>query len=131
GLFVGLPEDPPPSSLLPEPVLQYYVQQYQKSGFRGPLNWYRNMERNWSWGVSAKGRKITVPALMVTAGKDKVLRPGMSKHMENWIPQLTRGHIEDCGHFTQIERPAALNKILIEWLEDVHKNASLQTTAKL
>ncbi|ETE68828.1 Epoxide hydrolase 2, partial [Ophiophagus hannah] len=148
GLFVGLPEDPPPSSLLPEPVLQYYVQQYQKSGFRGPLNWYRNMERNWSWGASAQGRKrllihhciwfhsslnpqITVPALMVTAGKDKVLRPGMSKHMENWIPQLTRGHIEDCGHFTQIERPAALNKILIEWLEDVHKNASLQTTAKL
>lgn len=34
GLLVGLPEDPPPSSLLPEPVLQYYVQQYQKSGFR-------------------------------------------------------------------------------------------------
>ncbi|XP_026571728.1 bifunctional epoxide hydrolase 2 [Pseudonaja textilis] len=131
GLFVGLPEDPPPSSLLPEPVLQYYVQQYQKSGFRGPLNWYRNMERNWSWGASAQGRKIRVPALMVTAGKDKVLHPGMSKHMENWIPQLTRGHIEDCGHFTQIERPAALNKILIEWLEDVHKNASLQTTAKL
>ncbi|XP_063156560.1 bifunctional epoxide hydrolase 2 isoform X2 [Candoia aspera] len=131
GLLVGLPEEPPPSSLLPEPVLQYYVQQYQKSGFRGPLNWYRNMERNWLWNASAQGRKITVPALMVTAGKDKVLSPGLSKNMEDWIPQLTRGHIEECGHFTQMERPAALNKILIEWLEGVHKNASPQTTAKL
>ncbi|XP_015276121.1 PREDICTED: bifunctional epoxide hydrolase 2 [Gekko japonicus] len=131
GLLVGLPEDPPPSSLLPEPVLQYYIQQYQKSGFRGPLNWYRNMQANWTWNASAQGRKIRVPALMVTAGKDKVLHPNMSKRMEEWIPQLTRGHIEECGHFTQMERPAALNKILIEWLRDVHKNASLQTAAKL
>ncbi|XP_061481845.1 bifunctional epoxide hydrolase 2 [Rhineura floridana] len=131
GLLVGLPEDPPPSSLLPEPVLQYYLQQYQKSGFRGPLNWYRNLQANWRWDISAQRRKITVPALMVTAGKDGVLHPDMSKRMEEWIPQLSRGHIEECGHFTQMERPAALNKILIEWLEGVHKNASLQTIAKL
>lgn len=131
GLLVGLPEDPPPSSLLPEPVLQYYIQQYQKSGFRGPVNWYRNMEANWRWNASSQGRKIKVPSLMVTAGKDKVLHPQMSKHMEEWIPQLTRGHIEECGHFTQMERPAAVNKILIEWLREVHKNVSLQTVAKL
>ncbi|XP_077187485.1 bifunctional epoxide hydrolase 2 isoform X2 [Paroedura picta] len=104
GLLVGLPEDPPPSSLLPEPVLQYYIQQYQKSGFRGPVNWYRNMPANWSWNASAQGRKIRVPALMVTAGKDRVLHPNMSKRMEEWIPQLTRGHIEDSGHFTQMEK---------------------------
>ncbi|XP_062979809.1 bifunctional epoxide hydrolase 2 [Elgaria multicarinata webbii] len=131
GLLVGLPEDPPPSSLLPEPVLQYYVQQYRKSGFRGPLNWYRNLQANWNWDASARGRKIRVPALMVTAGKDKVLHPGMSKYMEESIPHLSRGHIEDCGHFTQMERPAAVNKILIEWLKEVHKDTSMQTAAKL
>ncbi|XP_042304702.1 bifunctional epoxide hydrolase 2 [Sceloporus undulatus] len=131
GLLVGLPEDPPPSSLLPEPVLQYYVQQFQKSGLRGPVNWYRNMEANWRWNASAWGRKIRVPALMVTAGKDVVLHPRMSKDMEEQIPQLSRGHIEECGHFTQMERPAAVNKILIEWLEGIHKNALLQTIAKL
>nr|XP_056709673.1 bifunctional epoxide hydrolase 2 [Euleptes europaea] len=131
GLLVGLPEDPPPSSLLPKPVLQYYIQQYQKSGFRGPLNWYRNMPANWRWNASAQGRKIRVPALMVTAGKDYVLHPKMSKRMEEWIPQLTRGHIEECGHFTQMEKPAALNKILIEWLKEVHKSTSLQSAAKL
>ncbi|XP_062825385.1 bifunctional epoxide hydrolase 2 isoform X2 [Anolis carolinensis] len=131
GLLVGVPEDPPPSSLLPEPVLQYFVQQFRKSGLRGPINWYRNMEANWRWLGSAYDRKIRVPVLMVTAGKDLVLRPEMSKGMEEKIPDLTRGHIEDCGHFTQMERPAALNKILIDWLEKIYKNTSLQTVAKL
>ncbi|NXA17630.1 HYES hydrolase, partial [Ibidorhyncha struthersii] len=70
----------------------------------GPLNWYRNMRPNWCWALSAKDRKITMPALMVTAGKDVVLRPSMSKGMEEWIPQLRRGHIEECGHWMQMER---------------------------
>ncbi|XP_066468080.1 bifunctional epoxide hydrolase 2 [Tiliqua scincoides] len=130
-LLVELPTDVLPSSLLPEPVLQYYIQQFQKSGFRGPLNWYRNMQTNWDWNASAGERKIQIPALMVTAEKDSVLHPNMSKHMEKWIPQLTRGHIEDCGHFTQMERPAAVNKILIKWLEGVYENPSLQRIAKL
>jgi pimeloyl-ACP methyl ester carboxylesterase len=36
--------DPPslPAWLMPED-LDYYVAQYQQSGFRGPLNWYRNI----------------------------------------------------------------------------------------
>ncbi|XP_028581084.2 bifunctional epoxide hydrolase 2 [Podarcis muralis] len=131
GLLKGLSEDAPSSSLLPEPVLQYYLQQFQKSGFRGPLNWYRNMQANVRWGSRARSWKIRVPALMVTAGGDTVLSPKLSKGMEEWIPHLSRGHIEECGHFTQMERPAALNKILIEWLQGVHKDVPLQSMAKL
>uniref|UniRef100_A0A7M4E5D6 Epoxide hydrolase 2 n=1 Tax=Crocodylus porosus TaxID=8502 RepID=A0A7M4E5D6_CROPO len=113
GVLVGLPKDPPPSLILPEPDLQYYIQQYKKSGFRGPLNWYRNMQTNWSWRCSARGRKVR--AAGVALG----------------IPQLTRGHIEECGHWTQMERPAALNKILIKWLEDIHSKALLQRISRL
>ncbi|XP_026518957.2 bifunctional epoxide hydrolase 2-like [Terrapene carolina triunguis] len=104
GLLVGMPEDPPPSQILAGADLQYFIQQFKKSGFRRPLNWYRNMRANWRWSLSAKDRKILVPALMVTAGKDFVLHPNMSKGMEEWIPQLTRDHIEECGHWTQMER---------------------------
>ncbi|KFQ48977.1 Bifunctional epoxide hydrolase 2, partial [Nestor notabilis] len=100
GLLVGFPENPPASQILHGPELQYYVQCFQKSGFSGPLNWYRNMRPNWRWALSAKDRKITMPALMVTAGKDVVLHPSMSKGMEEWIPQLHRAHIEECGHWT-------------------------------
>uniref|UniRef100_A0A8C3SGW5 Epoxide hydrolase 2 n=1 Tax=Chelydra serpentina TaxID=8475 RepID=A0A8C3SGW5_CHESE len=104
GLLAGLPEDPPPSQILAGADLQFFIQQYKKFGFRRPLNWYRNMRANWLWSLSAKGRKILVPALMVTAGKDFILHPNLSKGMEEWIPQLTRGHIEECGHWTQMER---------------------------
>ncbi|XP_004454214.2 bifunctional epoxide hydrolase 2 isoform X2 [Dasypus novemcinctus] len=117
GLLVGSPEEPSLSRMVTEEEIQFYVQQFKTSGFRGPLNWYRNMDRNWQWGCKGVRRKILVPALMVTAEKDGVLLPEMSKHMEDWIPHLKRGHIKDCGHWTQMERPAELNQILIEWLE--------------
>ncbi|TEA24375.1 hypothetical protein DBR06_SOUSAS4410085, partial [Sousa chinensis] len=117
GLFVSTPGEPSLSKMVTEEDIQFYVQQFKKSGFRGPLNWYRNMERNWQWGCKGLGRKILVPALMVTAEKDFVLVPEMSKHMEDWIPHLKRGHIKDCGHWTQMEKPTELNQILIEWLE--------------
>ncbi|KAM9316361.1 bifunctional epoxide hydrolase 2 [Gastrophryne carolinensis] len=120
GLFVGIPEEVPRSKILSEFDLQYYVTQFKKSGFRGPLNWYRNMDRTWEWTKIAHKWKIQVPSLMVTAGKDPVLLPVMTTGMENRIPNLTRAHIEECGHWTQMERPAALNEILIKWLGEVH-----------
>ncbi|XP_045629922.1 bifunctional epoxide hydrolase 2 isoform X2 [Ursus americanus] len=59
GLLVRAPEEPSLSSIVTEEDIQVYVQQFQKSGFRGPLNWYRNMERNWQWGCKAVGWKIS------------------------------------------------------------------------
>uniref|UniRef100_A0A8C2FLZ7 Bifunctional epoxide hydrolase 2 n=1 Tax=Cyprinus carpio TaxID=7962 RepID=A0A8C2FLZ7_CYPCA len=131
GLFVGSPEDPPRSAILSESALQYYVQQFTKSGFRGPLNWYRNGEKNWLWMCSRPRGKIMMPALMVTAGKDPVLLPAFAAGMENLVPNLTRGHIEECGHWTQIERPTELNKILISWLKATHQKASIPVHPKL
>lgn len=131
GLFVGSPDDPPRSSMLSVSALQFYTEQYSKSGFRGPLNWYRNYERNWRWMVSRPRAKILMPALMVTAGKDPVLLPAFATGMENLIPNLSRGHIEECGHWTQMERPAELNKILISWLKETHQKASISVHPKL
>ncbi|XP_052436621.1 bifunctional epoxide hydrolase 2 [Carassius gibelio] len=131
GLFVGSPEDPPRSAILSESALKYYVQQFTKSGFRGPLNWYRNGQRNWLWMCSRPRGKIMMPALMVTAGKDPVLLPAFAAGMENLVPNLTRGHIEECGHWTQMERPAELNQILISWLKETHQKASIPVHPKL
>uniref|UniRef100_A0A671MVZ7 Bifunctional epoxide hydrolase 2-like n=1 Tax=Sinocyclocheilus anshuiensis TaxID=1608454 RepID=A0A671MVZ7_9TELE len=102
GLFVGSPDDPARSAILSESALQYYVQQFTKSGFRGPLNWYRNGERNWHWMCSRPRGKIMMPALMVTAGKDPVLLPAFAAGMENLVPNLTRGHIEEYSLETDV-----------------------------
>ncbi|CAL8307959.1 unnamed protein product [Merluccius merluccius] len=131
GLFVGLPEDIALSNMLSESDLQYYINQYKGSGFKRPLNWYRNVERNWKWMCSRPRGKLMMPALMLTAGKDIVLLPVLSKGMEERIPNLTRGHIEECGHWTQMEKPAEVNRILISWLQETHRKLAVTMAPKL
>uniref|UniRef100_A0A665W6Z3 AB hydrolase-1 domain-containing protein n=1 Tax=Echeneis naucrates TaxID=173247 RepID=A0A665W6Z3_ECHNA len=121
GLLVGLPEQIPRTSMLTEAELQFYVSQYKQTGFRNPLNWYRNSEADWRWMCSRPAAKLLMPALMVTAGKDPVLLPAFSKGMENLIPNLSRGHIEECGHWIQMEKPEETNNILISWLKETHE----------
>ncbi|XP_033112128.1 bifunctional epoxide hydrolase 2-like [Anneissia japonica] len=131
GLLVGSPDNVARSVMLTEEDLQYYIKQFKKSGFRGPLNWYRNIEANWKWMCKAAGRKIYAPSLMITAGRDTVLTPASSKHMEKWIPNLKRGHIEVCNHWTQVERPKEVNEMLINWLNGVHASTDTIEPSKL
>ncbi|XP_075950920.1 bifunctional epoxide hydrolase 2 [Anarhichas minor] len=123
GLFVGLPQQIKRSCMLTEADLQFYVSQYGERGFRRPLNWYRNMEANWRWMCSRPAEKLLMPTLMVTAGKDQVLLPAFSKGMEDKMLNLSRAHLEECGHWTQMERPEETNSILISWLKGALKEA--------
>ncbi|XP_072171096.1 bifunctional epoxide hydrolase 2-like [Diadema setosum] len=124
GLFVGVRDDITLSSILTEEDLEYYVKQMKTSGVRGMLNWYRNIEENWKFNQRAMGRKLYMPALMVTCGLDPVLSPEMSKAMEPWVVNLSRGHIEGSGHWATLEKPKELNKILVDWLLKVHGDAT-------
>lgn len=123
GLLIGTPVNPPHSILYNEEELDYALQRIRKSGLRGMLNWYRNINENAEWNSRAVGRKILCPALMVTAEKDFVLTPASSRHMNPWVPNLTRGHLQ-CGHWSMLERPSEANQILIDWLNKVHSQKS-------
>ncbi|XP_044515540.1 bifunctional epoxide hydrolase 2 [Gracilinanus agilis] len=118
-------KDPFLSWMLTEEDINYYVQQYKKSGFRGPLNWYRNWDANWRWSCTATKRRILIPALLVIAENDMILSPQLSENMEKWVPYLKKERIKNCGHWTQLERPREVNQILIKWLKDVTKNPSV------
>lgn len=122
GMLKGFPEKSSlkRSVMLSEADLSYYVKQFQKSGFRGGLNWYRNVSQNWEWNAKLLPEQsvINLPALMITAGRDPVLRPSMTKGMELYVPLLKRGHIESSGHWVQQEEPEQVNRILLKWLKD-------------
>lgn len=60
--------------------------------------------------------KINVPTLFIQATKDSVLQPHMSKGMEKWLTNLTRGEV-DGTHWVLVQRPDEVNKIIREWLE--------------
>jgi pimeloyl-ACP methyl ester carboxylesterase len=118
GILDRLP-DAPHGEFLSAEDFAVFVAGFQKTGFRGGLNWYRNFDRNWELTAYLNTAKVLQPALMVTAELDVVLRPEMAVGMETWVPNLRRTVlIEGSGHWTQQEKPAAVNAALLEFLRE-------------
>jgi pimeloyl-ACP methyl ester carboxylesterase len=95
---------------LNEADIDFYADEFRRSGFRGPLNYYRNVDRNWELLAAFADVKVTVPALYVAGDHDMVLAaPGIAEYLKNlkqFVPEL-RGiqMLPGCGHWTQQERP--------------------------
>jgi pimeloyl-ACP methyl ester carboxylesterase len=116
------PETLPP--WLKEQDIDFYVQQFQHSGFRGGLNWYRNIDRNWELTAPYAGAAVTVPALYMAGELDLVVAfPRMKEviaDLARFVPQLRATiMLPGCGHWTQQERPAEVNKAMIDFLRSV------------
>ena len=103
--------------MLSQEELDFYTKSFAKSGFRGGVSWYRNLDRNWERHPEIGTQKITHPALMVTAEWDLALRPEMAADMPSRCDDLEMKMIKECGHWTQQEKPAEFNSIMIEWLK--------------
>jgi pimeloyl-ACP methyl ester carboxylesterase len=120
GLLDHLP-DLPHGSFLTDEDFEVFVGAFEKTGFRGSLNWYRNIDRNWeeSAGLPAQ---VSQPALMITAELDIVLRPEMANGMQMWVPNLRKTVlIKGSGHWTQQEKPDEVNRAMLEFLADLHR----------
>jgi epoxide hydrolase A/B len=108
-------------SWLTEADVDFYAGEFARTGFRGGLNWYRNIDRNWELLAPFAGARVTVPALYIAGERDLVvafrgmdqLVPSLSK----FVPQL-RGTImlPGCGHWTQQERSREVNAAMIDFL---------------
>ena len=101
--------------------LDFYGGEFARTGFRGGLNWYRNIDRNWELLAPFAGAKVTVPALYIAGDRDLVVAfRNMNTAIANLadhVPQL-RGTImlPGCGHWTQQERAAEVNTAMIDFL---------------
>jgi pimeloyl-ACP methyl ester carboxylesterase len=106
---------------LTEADIDFYTTEFTRTGFRGGLNWYRNIDRNWSLMAPFAGAKVTVPALYVAGERDAVLKfPGTAEILASQkqvVPAL-QGPIllPGCGHWTQQERPEAVNDAMLGFL---------------
>lgn len=105
---------------LTEDDLDVYVGLFEHTGFRGPLNRYRNVDRDWLDLQPWRNRPITVPALFIGGEKDGPTIWGaraLERHSST-MPGIQGSHIlPGCGHWVQQERPEDVNRILLEWLE--------------
>ena len=113
-----------PASLptwITEADVDFYTAEFARPGFRGGLNWYRNIDRNWELLAPFSGARVTVPALYIAGDRDVVLAfAGVRDAIENlakFVPQLRRTMIlPGCGHWTQQERAAEVNAAMIAFL---------------
>jgi pimeloyl-ACP methyl ester carboxylesterase len=121
--FVGaIKPDHPLPDWLTEDELAEFVASYRATGFRGGLNWYRNIDRNWELTAPWAGVPIRQPSLFIAGAKDPVISDAMSGKqlaaLERVLPGLTRKLIiPEAGHWIQQERPAEVNAALIEFLK--------------
>jgi pimeloyl-ACP methyl ester carboxylesterase len=106
---------------LSEADIDFYAGEFKRSGFRGPLNYYRNVDRNWELMAAFAGVPVTVPALYVAGDHDLVVSfPGTDQllaNLKHFVPALRNIQmLPGCGHWTQQERPSEVNAAIIDFL---------------
>ena len=109
---------------LSEADVDFYANEFTRTGFRGGLNWYRNIDRNWQLLAPFAGAQVTVPALYVAGDRDLVVVfRGMDQVIANLascVPGLRKSVIlPGCGHWTQQERAAEVNAAMIDFLRQL------------
>lgn len=108
-------DDPGGELILNEDELDYFVNAFERSGFTKPINWYRNWSRNWS-AFENVNPSIAIPTLFIAASDELVVGPEHVESMKALIPELTVHTLEQCGHWSQQEHPAAVNRLIVDWL---------------
>jgi pimeloyl-ACP methyl ester carboxylesterase len=107
-----------------EQDLEYYTKEFERSGLRGPLNRYRNQERDWEALPQLATEHITQPALFIAGSRDPVLRfvAGLDllQIMSRWYDDL-RGKVvlDGIGHWTQQEDPEGVNRAISDFLKSI------------
>ncbi|MFD7435483.1 alpha/beta fold hydrolase [Streptomyces sp. NPDC059861] len=106
-------------SWLSERDLDFYAEEFERTGMTGALARYRNMDRDWEDLADYDGAPITQPSLFVGGAQD-ASTTWLADAVEAYpttLPGLVDSHIlEGCGHWIQQERPQEINRLLVGWL---------------
>jgi pimeloyl-ACP methyl ester carboxylesterase len=108
-----------------EADVDFYTDEFERTGFAGGLNWYRNIDRNWELTAPWSGAQVTTPGLYVVGDRDVVYHfpgggPQMVANLSRFVPNLKQSAVlEGCGHWTQQERPGEVNRLLIDFVRSL------------
>jgi pimeloyl-ACP methyl ester carboxylesterase len=117
-----VPEKLPP--WLTEEDLEFYTNEFKRTGFVGALNWYRNIDETWELVGFLEGATLKQPSLFITGDKDPVIvmyadwYKNVDKLLTNLRVNVT---LPGVGHWTQQERPAEVNRLMIDFLKGLPK----------
>lgn len=122
-----LPVDAPLPHWLSEAEFDAIAAEFEHNQFAGPLNRYRNVDRDWEDLAAFDGAMIRQPAIFIAGALDAStawLSDALDQQTE-WLPALAGAHLlEGCGHWVQQERPDQVNGLILEWLQHAGSNPS-------
>ena len=108
---------------LPENELAVYSGEFSRTGFQGGLQWYRNATDPAAIAQLRmfSGRVIEIPCCFIAGRSDwgTYQSPGALQAMASSACTRFQGvhFIEGAGHWVQQEQPAAVSRLLIEFLQ--------------
>ena len=109
-----------PPVWMSEEELAVYVEAFERTGFTGGLNWYRNIDRNWELTADVAERRVEQPAMFLTGELDPVRSFMPAEAMRGWVTDLRAEIVvPGAGHWVQQQEPGAVNAALLEFLGTV------------
>lgn len=107
---------------LTEKDIDVFTEGFKRTGFRGGVNWYRNIDRNWELTPFLSEAKIHQPSLFIAGELDGVIVMSRAAfdNLESAVPNLKQKIlVPGAGHWVQQERPQEVNDALIDFLKSV------------
>ncbi|MEO3784142.1 alpha/beta hydrolase [Actinocorallia sp. B10E7] len=116
----GSGESLPPRPWMTEEEFEVFARAFERTGFTGGLNYYRNMDRNWRLTEPFAERTIDCPSLFLTGSDDLVAEFMKADRLTTVLTDL-REHVvlDGAGHWIQQERPEEVNEVLLRFLQGI------------
>lgn len=100
-----------------EDDIDVFATEFERTGFTGGINWYRNFDRNWELSAGWGERKVEMPAAFVAGADGPVLLMVPPSRMDGWVTDLrVRELVPAAGHWVQQQKPHETNDALLRFL---------------
>lgn len=121
GLLDTMTDPDPFPAWMTDADLDYFVENFTAGGFRGPINRYRNQDRDYEMLPMMGVAPVNQPSCFIGGAKDVVRffvpgRDGFADVTGNCTDLRLSRIIEGAGHWVQQEAPDAVNEALLTFL---------------
>lgn len=105
--------------------MENYARAFYRSGFRGGINYYRNLQRNWELTRPWQDAPLTVPTTFIAGDHDFVVSRGdgglgsAASSVEQHCIDYRGTTIVPGGHWAHQEHPGPVNDALLEFFAAV------------
>lgn len=131
GYLDVLPQAPElPWPWLSQDEFDTLAQDFERTGFTGGLNWYRNLDRNWELTAAYADAKVEVPTFFLYGENDPDMegfsgRDPLATLRANVADLRSVVEVPGAGHLVQLEKPEIVGKFVTTALRELHVGARI------